>query len=340
MDMKKIILLLTCLCTFIFAAETLPVYQKENPESRILGYLTATDKVEELPIPPMRKKVVKYIKQKKSKKKKKVVKYENVPRTEPPEYIPVKTRFAKQGYVRRADLARFKERSSDLSGIYSSSTGSVILSKSPNSPGRFNIQIQNGDGASRAEMAMGNVQAREEFGHTRFDYQEDGCKIAIDLFERKVRVAENGCEEYDSPHFKLAGTYDVYKEYRHRAEVFRDSEVSEKFKKFVWCPEGPSSCEKIRDEDDCDVEIIWSKNSQGMIERHCGDQVHKYRPMERMIPHKRDFFNGEKPMMLKTKRTDMANEWMIWYYYPQANRFKMVRQGTRSDVAYMEVYEN
>ena len=68
MDMKKIILLLTCLCTFIFAAETLPVYQKENPESRILGYLTATDKVEELPIPPMRKKVVKYIKQKKSKK--------------------------------------------------------------------------------------------------------------------------------------------------------------------------------------------------------------------------------------------------------------------------------
>ena len=339
MDMKKWICLFLSLCAFLFADQTLPVYQKENPQSRILGYLNASDQVEELPIPPIKKKEVKYVKQRHSKKKKKVVRYVEVPRQEPPEYIPVKTRFAKKGYVRRADLARFKERSVDLSGIYSSKTGTVVLSKSPNSPGRFNIRIQNGDGPVRAEIAIGNLQAKEQFGHTRFEYVEDGCRIDIDLFERKVRVAERGCEEYDVANFKLEGIYDVYKEYRHRVEVFRDPEVRQKFKKFLWCPEGPASCEKIRDEDGCDVEIVWSKDSQGMIERHCGDQVHKYRPMERMIPHKRDFYRGEKPVMIKAKRADMANEWMVWSYYPKAERFKMVRQGAREDIAYTEIYE-
>lgn len=57
--------------------------------------------------------------------------------------------------------------------------------------------------------------------------------------------------------------------------------------------------------------------------------IHKYRPMERMIPHKSDFYRGEKPVMLKTKRMDMSNEWMVWSYYPKAKRFKMTRLGAR-----------
>ena len=186
---------------------------------------------------------------------------------------------------------------------------------------------------------MGNVQAMNQFGHTRFNYAEPGCVVDVDLFERKVRVAQKGCEEYNSPQNKLEGAYNDYKEYRHRAEVFNDPEFFMTFRKYVWCPEGPSSCEKIRDEDGCDVQIIWSKDSRGMIERHCGEHVHKYRPMESMIPHKQDFYKGEKPIMVKAKRTDMANEWMIWSYYPEAKRFKMVRYGMRPDAAYTEIYE-
>lgn len=337
--MNRILCLVVCLAAFLFAEEKLPVYKTDNPSSQVIGYLTVSDKVEELPIPPKKKKVVKYVKQRDSKKKKRVVQYVDLPPGPPPEYIPVKTRFAKKGYVRRADLARMKERATDLSGIYSSPTGSVVLTKSPNSPGRFNIVIQNGHGKFRAAISMGNVQAREQFGHTRFSYSEPGCNVDVDLFERRVRVAQKGCEEYNSSRNTLSGNYDEYKEYRHRAEVFNDPEVTAKFRKFVWCPEGPSSCEKIRDEDGCDVEIVWSKDSRGMIERHCDDRVHKYRPMESMIPHKQDFYNGEKPIMVKAKRTDMANEWMIWSYYPEAKRFKMVRQGMRADAAYMEIYE-
>lgn len=337
--MKKFLCLVVCLVAFLSAEQTLPVYQKANPQSRILGKLNAADKVEELPIPPKKKKVVKYVKVKNSKKKKRVVKYVEVPPASPPEYIPVKTRFAKKGYVRRADLARFKERASDLSGIYSSATGAVTLSKSPNSPGRFNIRIQNGQGLSRAEFAAGNLPAKETMGHARFSFSEPGCQLDVDLFERKVRVAQKGCDDYNSKTNRLEGLYDSYAEYRHRAEVFGDPEVREEYGKYIWCPEGPSSCEKIRDEDGCDVEIVWSKDSKGMIERHCGERVHKYRPMERMIPHKQDFFHGEKPIMIKAKRTDMANEWMLWSYYPEAKRFKMVRFGVRPDAAYTEIYE-
>ena len=48
---------------------------------------------------------------------------------------------------------------------------------------------------------------------------------------------------------------------------------------------------------------------------------------------------GEKPIALKTKRTDMSGEWMNWYFYPRAGRFKMMRSGQRYDAAYMEIYE-
>lgn len=337
--MPKVLLFLFVSVAVLFAEETLPVYQKGNPKSRVLGYLGASDKVVELPIPPKKKKVVEYVKQKNSKKKKRIVKYVNVEPKEPPEFIPVKTKFAKKGFVRRADYSRFKERAKDLSGVYSSATGSVVLSKSPNSPERFNIRIQNGPESDRAEIEMGNVPARNVSGHMRFTYSEPGCNLEIDLFERKVRVAQKGCEEYNSGQASLSGNYEIYAEYRHRAEVFRDREVRASFKKFTWCPEGPASCEKIRDEEDCSVEIVWSKDSQGIIERRCGDMVHKYRPMERMIPHKSDFYRGEKPVMLKAKRTDMANEWMVWSYYPKAQRFKMVRFGARPDIAYAEIYE-
>lgn len=337
--MHKFLLFLLLSVAFLFAEETLPVYQKGNAKSRILGNLGASDKVVELPIPPKKKKVVEYVKQKNSKKKKRVVKYVNVEPKEPPEFIPVKTKFAKKGFVRRADFSRFKERAKDLSGVYSSATGSVVLSKSPNSPERFNIRIQNGPENGRAEIEMGNIPARNVSGHMRFSYSEPGCNLEVDLFERKVRVAQKGCEEYNSKVASLSGNYESYAEYRHRAEVFRDKEFRISFKKFTWCPEGPASCEKIRDEEDCTVEIVWSKDSQGIIERRCGEMVHKYRPMERMIPHKSDFYREEKPVMLKTKRTDMANEWMVWSYYPKAQRFKMVRLGARPDIAYTEIYE-
>lgn len=337
--MRLMILLCLCLFGFLVAEETLPVYQKASPKSKILGSLKVSDAVTELPIPPKKKKIVKYVPQKNSKKKKRVVQYVEDKQAPPPEYVPVRTRFAKKGFVRRADLARFKERAADLSGIYSSPSGSVTLFKSPNSPGRFNAIIVNGPEADRAEISVGNLQAKTFNGHTRFSYSEMGCDLEIDLFERKVRVAQKGCAEFSGRQSSLAGTYDRYSEYRHRAEVFRDPEVRATFRKFIWCPEGPSSCEKIRDEDGCSVEIVWSKDSQGMIERRCGENVHRYRPMERMIPHREDFFEGEKPRMFKTKRADMANEWMIWYYYPQAKRFKMVRQGARADIAYMEIFE-
>ena len=87
------------------------------------------------------------------------------------------------------------------------------------------------------------------------------------------------------------------------------------------------------------VFITWSKGGKGFIERKAGETVHTYRPFEHVIPHKREFYKGEKPIAIKTKRTDMSGEWMIWYYYPKAERFKMVRAGMRYDIAYMEIYE-
>ena len=94
--MNRILCLVVCLAAFLFAEEKLPVYKTDNPSSQVIGYLTVSDKVEELPIPPKKKKVVKYVKQRDSKKKKRVVQYVDLPPGPPPEYIPVKTRFAKK----------------------------------------------------------------------------------------------------------------------------------------------------------------------------------------------------------------------------------------------------
>ena len=30
---------------------------------------------------------------------------------------------------------------------------------------------------------------------------------------------------------------------------------------------------------------------------------------------------------------------MFWYFYPKAERFKMMRAGMREETAYMEIYE-
>lgn len=322
---------------FLFAQQSLPVYASANDKAKVRGEITYADIVEELPIPKKKKKKVIYVKNKKGKKKRKVI-YEEFTPKEPPAFIPVKTRFGK-GYVRRADFARFKERAADLSGRYASTSGHVILEKSPNSPGKFNVTIQNGPVRERAEIAFGNAKITDVGGHKRFHFEEPGCKVDIDLYQRKVRVAQQGCAEYNVGRYTLAGVYDRYEERVRKAEVFSEPEQRKKFKKFVWCPEGPYSCEKVRDEDDCTVEIVWSAGGNGTIERRCEDRVHKYRPFERVIPAKKDFLNGEKPIIWKTKRTDMSNEWMLWYYYPKAERYKMVRAGSRDDAAYMEVYE-
>lgn len=330
--------------TAVFAQQTLPVFAAADSNSRKLGELSYVDiqTIEELPIQPVRKKVVtyEYVGKGKKKKKKKVEKWVDEMPKGPQEYIPIKSRMISKGFVRRADLARFKEKAQDLSGKYSSPTGYVILEKSPNSPGKFNITIQNGPVKGRAEIAAGNVAITHNGAHERFHYSEPGCTIDIDLFMRQVQVAEKGCEDYHVNNFGFAGSYPRYEEMKRKAETFNgEMEYKGSYKKFLWCPAGESSCEKIKDEEGCKVEIVWSVDGTGMIERRCGDGVHKYRPMERMIPHKADFYNGEKPMMWKTKRADMANEWMVWYNYPYAKRFKMVRMGGKAEAAYMEIYE-
>lgn len=338
--MKKICFVLFFLLTFpafVLAQQSLTIYAQENEKSKVRGTITYADFVEELPIPKKKKKKTIYVKNKKGKKKKKVI-YEEITPKEPPTFIPVKTKFGK-GFVRRAEFARFKEKASDLSGRYASVSGHVILEKSPNSPGKFNVTIQNGPLDGRAEIAFGNAPIINAGEHKRFQYSEPGCKIDVDLYQRKVRVAQQGCTEYNYGNYTLAGVYDRFSERSRKAEVFNEPERKAKFKKFVWCPEGSFSCEKIRDEDDCTVEIVWSAGGTGVIERRCDDRVHKYRPFERMIPAKKDFLNGEKPIIWKTKRTDMSNEWMLWYYYPKAERYKMVRAGSREDAAYMEIYE-
>ena len=111
-----------------------------------------------------------------------------------------------------------------------------------------------------------------------------------------------------------------------------------KFKKYLWCGSGFDSCEKVKD-DNGTVYITWSKDGKGFIERKAGETVNLYRPFENMIPRKRDFYKGEKPIVIKTKRPDMAGEWMIWYFYPKAERLKMVRAGMNEETAYMEIYE-
>ena len=345
--------------TLAFAQETLNVYRKTAQgidESTPVGTLVFTDTFKELPIPMDSVKKVTVVKEKveikdrkgnvkKDKKgrpktkiqRKRVVTWEKVEPKEPPRFVPIQCKMG-EVWVKRADLARFQQASMDLSGEYASSTGSVTLKKSPTNPRYFSFTIQNGPFGGRAELEASNVELREANGHARLTYTEDGCTVDIAVADRKVKVAQRGCSEYNVGNYKLEGEYNTYKGNRRVVETFNMPEQSFKYKKYLWCGSGFDSCEKVKDDNGV-VTITWSKGGNGFIERSAGEDVHTYRPFEHVIPHKRDFFNGEKPIAIKTKRTDMAGEWMIWYFYPQAQRFKMVRAGMREDIAYMEIYE-
>ena len=360
--MKKILISVGCLAlfaSFSFAQESLSVYKKNRgqiDENTPVGSLLFTDYIKELPIPMDSVKKVTVVKEKvvvkdkkgrvkKDKKgnpktkmqRKRVVTWEKVQPSEPPRFVPIQCKLG-EVWVKRADLARFKQASLDLSGEYASSTGSVILKKSPTNPRYFSFIIQNGPFGGRAELEASNVELRESNGHARLTYTEDGCTVDIAIADRKVRVAQRGCSEYNVGNYTLEGEYNTYKGNRRVVETFNMPEQSFKYKKYLWCGSGFDSCEKVKD-DNGTVTITWSKDGNGFIERAAGEDSHIYRPFEHVIPHKRDFYNGEKPLAIKTKRTDMAGEWMIWYFYPQAQRFKMVRAGMREDTAYMEIYE-
>lgn len=360
--MKKILISVVCLAlfsSFSFAQESLSVYKKNRgqiDENTPVGSLLFTDYIKELPIPMDSVKKVTVVKEKvvvkdkkgrvkKDKKgnpktkmqRKRVVTWEKVQPSEPPRFVPIQCKLG-EVWVKRADLARFKQASLDLSGEYASSTGSVILKKSPTNPRYFSFIIQNGPFGGRAELEASNVELRESNGHARLTYTEDGCTVDIAIADRKVRVAQRDCSEYNVGNYKLEGEYNTYKGNRRVVETFNMPEQSFKYKKYLWCGSGFDSCEKVKD-DNGTVTITWSKDGNGFIERAAGEDSHIYRPFEHVIPHKRDFYNGEKPLAIKTKRTDMAGEWMIWYFYPQAQRFKMVRAGMREDTAYMEIYE-
>ena len=360
--MKKSLLFLLTLvvyCSFAAAQESLSVYTKKRgtvDESSPVGSLLFTDYIKELPIPLDSVKKVTIVKEKvelkdkkgnvrKDKKgrpktkiqRKRVVTWEKVEPKEPPRFVPIQCKLG-EVWVKRADLARFKQASMDLSGEYASATGSVILKKSPTNPRYFSFTIQNGPVNGRAELEASNVELRESNGHARLTYTEDGCTVDISVVNRQVRVAQRGCSEYNQGSYTLEGEYNSYKGNRRVVETFNMPEQSFKYKKYLWCGSGFDSCEKVKD-DNGTVTITWSKGGNGFIERSAGEDVHTYRPFEHVIPHKRHFYNGEKPIAIKTKRTDMAGEWMIWYFYPQANRFKMVRAGMREDTAYMEIYE-
>ena len=360
--MKKILISVVCLAlfaSFSFAQESLSVYKKNRgqiDENTPVGSLLFTDYIKELPIPMDSVKKVTVVKEKvvvkdkkgrvkKDKKgnpktkmqRKRVVTWEKVQPSEPPRFVPIQCKLG-EVWVKRADLARFKQASLDLSGEYASSTGSVILKKSPTNPRYFSFIIQNGPFGGRAELEASNVELRESNGHARLTYTEDGCTVDIAIADRKVRVAQRGCSEYNVGNYKLEGEYNTYKGNRRVVETFNMPEQSFKYKKYLWCGSGFDSCEKVKD-DNGTVTITWSKDGNGFIERAAGEDSHIYRPFEHVIPHKRDFYNGEKPLAIKTKRTDMAGEWMIWYFYPQAQRFKMVRAGMREDTAYMAIYE-
>jgi hypothetical protein len=214
----------------------------------------------------------------------------------------------------------------------------VFLKKSPTNPRYFSFVIQNGPFGNRAELEASNLELREANGHARLTYSEEGCTVDIAVADRKVRVAQRGCNEYNSGKYKLEGEYSNYKGNRRVVETFNMPEQSFKYKKYLWCGSGFDSCEKVKD-DNGTVYITWSKDGKGFIERKAGEDVHVYRPFEHMIPRKRDFYKGEKPVVIKTKRTDMAGEWMVWYFYAKAERLKMVRAGMNEETAYMEIYE-
>lgn len=350
--MKKIfVFLLTLGCAFCFSQESLSVYKKvknEVDESNPVGTLAKSDWIKELPLPLDSVKHVRTVKEKREvvgkngKKKiqnvtKRIVSWELRELEEPPRFVPIECRIGKV-YAKRAELARFLQEAKDLSGEYASSTGSVFLRKSPNNPARFNVIIQNGPFTERAELEMGNLEIHESNGHARLSYQEEGCSVDIAIVNRKVKVSQRGCYEYNIGKSKLEGEYPVYKGNHRIVEKFDMPEQSFMYKRYKWCDSGYDSCKEEKDENG-KVTITWSKDGTGYVERKAGDVVHTYRPFEHVIPHKRDYYKGEKPQVIKTKRTDMSGEWMVWYFYPKAERFMMVRANMRADIAQMEIYE-
>lgn len=344
-------ILVTLGCACCFGQETLNVYKKngkEVDESKPVGTLSLSDWITELPIPKDSVKRVRIEKErrevigKNGKKKiqnvtKRYISWRPRDPKNPPPFVPIDCKHGKV-FVKRAELARFLQEAKDLSGEYASATGSVTLRKSPNNPKRFDVIIQNGPVTERSEIEMGNLEIQESNGHARLSYHEEGCNIDIAVNNRKVKVAQRGCYEYNVGKYKLEGEYPTYKGNTRKVEVFDMPEQKFKFKKYFWCGSGFDSCEKVKDDNGV-ITITWSKDGNGFVERQAGEEVHTYRPFEHMIPHKRDYYKGEKPIAIKTKRTDMSGEWMIWYFYPKAERLKMVRAGMREDIAYMEIYE-
>ncbi|MCQ2096417.1 MAG: hypothetical protein MJY87_00540 [Fibrobacter sp.] len=341
-----------------FAQESLNVYRKvgkEVDESNPVGSLIHSDWIKEQPIPQDSVKKYRFEKDtvyvmkkgkqvldKKGKpkfkiKKKKVFYWEKVESSEPPKFVPVSCKLGDL-WAKRADLARFKQASQDLSGVYASSTGTVTLKKSPTNPRLFTVVIQNGPASGRAELEASNVEAREANGNIRMTYTEEDCTVDIAVVNRKVKVAQRGCGAYNVGSYALEGEYNTYKGNPRTVVSFNMPEQAFTYKKFKWCDSGFDSCKEEKDENG-KVTITWSKGGNGFIERRAGDEVHTYRPFENVIPHKRDYYKGEKPQVIKTKRTDISGEWWIWYFYPKSERFKMVRSGMREDIAQMEIYE-
>ena len=355
---KFLILALFFFVASAFSQESLNFYRKNVgvvDESNPVGTLIQSDWIKENPIPPDSVKKYRYVKDtvyvmkkgkqvldKKGKpkfkiKKKKVAYWEKVEPTEPPKFVPISCKLGDL-WVKRADLARFKQAAQDLSGVYASATGSVTLKKSPTNPRFFTVIIQNCPFGGRAELEAGNVEAREANGKARLTYSEEDCTLDIAVVNRKVKVVQRGCEAYNAGSYTLEGDYDTYKGNRRVVDTFNMPEQSFTYKYYQWCDSGFDSCKEEKDENG-KVTITWSKGGNGFIERMAGDEVHTYRPFEHVIPNKRDFFEGEKPLVIKSKRTDISGEWWVWYFYPKAKRFKMVRAGMREDIAQMEIYE-
>jgi len=342
-----------------FSQETLSAYKKNGKtvdESAPAASLLLSDWIKELPIPQDSVKKVRVVKEKvevkdkkgnvkKDKKgrpkmktvKKKVVYYEKVSPTEPPRFVPIDCKYGTL-WVKRADLARFQQAAMDLSGEYASATGRVVLKKSPTNPRLFSFIIQNGPESGRAELEASNIEMHNSGNQGRMTYTEDGCTVDLAIINRQVKVAQRGCSEYNVGNYTLEGDYKDYKGNRRVVETFNMPEQSFTYKYFKWCDSGFDSCKEEKDENG-KVTITWSKGGNGFVERKAGEEVHTYRPFEHVIPHKRDYFKGEKPVAIKTKRTDISGEWWIWYFYPQAERFRMVRAGMREDIAQMEIYE-
>ena len=219
-------ILISLCCSLSFAQETLTVYKKTPTgidENTPAGSLVFTDQIKELPLPMDSVKKVMVVKDtiqitdrkgnvKKDKKgrpkikvkKRRVTIWEKVEPKEPPRFVPIQCKLG-EVWVKRADLARFQQASMDLSGEYASATGSVFLKKSPTNPRYFSFVIQNGPFGYRAELEASNLELREANGHARLTYSEEGCTVDIAVADRKVRVAQRGCNEYNSGKYKLEG---------------------------------------------------------------------------------------------------------------------------------------